>query len=204
VQPLSILQSSCDYSSERFLDLKLDQSELESVNFADCSFARCDFSGTRFINCRFIDCHFEDCDLSLARLPNSVFSTVTFHGSRLLGIDWTEANWTASRLGKPLSFDNCNLSHSTFIGLSLPGLRLAACQARDVDFRESDLSRAELSDTDFIESIFLATNLSGANLSSARNYAITPEENKLAGTRFSLPEAISLLHNMNIRLDEGV
>jgi hypothetical protein len=36
----------------------------------------------------------------------------------------------------------------------------------------------------------------------ARNYHINPETNTLSDARFSLPEAMSLLYAMDIRLDQ--
>jgi fluoroquinolone resistance protein len=42
--------------------------------------------------------------------------------------------------------------------------------------------------------------LSGADLSQARNYMIDPGLNELKKAKFSLPEAMALLYNMDITL----
>ena len=55
----------------------------------------------------------------------------------------------------------------------------------------------------FPEATYLNTNLSEANLSQARNYLIDPGLNELKKTKFSLPEAMSLLYNMDIILTDG-
>ncbi|MGB9301543.1 MAG: pentapeptide repeat-containing protein, partial [Anaerolineae bacterium] len=95
------------------------------------------------------------------------------------------------------------ISHSTFIGLSLQSVQIRDCVATDVDFREADLSQADFGSTDLSQSIFGNTNLSEADLSRARNYRIDPGQNVLKQARFSLPEAMSLLHSMDIVLVDG-
>jgi uncharacterized protein YjbI with pentapeptide repeats len=49
--------------------------------------------------------------------------------------------------------------------------------------------------------VFGNTDLSKANLSKAYNYHIDASQNKLKGTRFSLPEAMSLLYSLEIILE---
>ena len=95
------------------------------------------------------------------------------------------------------------MSHSTFIGLELSGIEITECVATDVDFREANLSEADFRGTDLSESLFINTNLRQADLREARNYRIAPGENDLTRARFSLPEAMSLLYNLDIDLSEG-
>jgi hypothetical protein len=75
--------------------------------------------------------------------------------------------------------------------------------ALDVDFREADLSQADFAGTDLTGSLFSNTNLTEADLSDARNYHIAPGQNVLTRAKFSLPEALSLLYNLDIALAEG-
>jgi fluoroquinolone resistance protein len=135
-------------------------------------------------------------------VTSSVFSGVRFESSRLIGIDWTQADWNAISLGDPLRFTNCVISHSTFIGIKLRKIMITDTTAKDVDFREVDLSRVDFCGTDLTDSIFADTNLAEADLSKARNYSISPEKNNLKGAKFSLPEALSLLFNLDIVLVE--
>jgi hypothetical protein len=51
--------------------------------------------------------------------------------------------------------------------------------------------------------LFINTDLRQADLSEARNYQIAPGKNDLRGARFFLPEAMSLLYNLDIDLSEG-
>jgi fluoroquinolone resistance protein len=90
------------------------------------------------------------------------------------------------------------------MGLKLGGIQIKDCIALDVDFRQADLSEADFAGTDLSQSLFGDTNLSQADLSRACNYDIDPGLNVLRQARFSLPEALSLLHSMDIVLVDDV
>lgn len=54
-----------------------------------------------------------------------------------------------------------------------------------------------------INSLFGNTNLIKADFTNSTNYTINLLENKIQGAKFSLPDAISLLHGMNIEINSG-
>jgi fluoroquinolone resistance protein len=56
--------------------------------------------------------------------------------------------------------------------------------------------------TDFSNSRFQHTNLTEADFTGATNYAIAASLNTLKKTKFSLPEAMSLLYSLDIILTE--
>jgi fluoroquinolone resistance protein len=118
----------------------------------------------------------------------------------MIGVNWTVADWAATFLGEPMAFNRCDISHSTFIGLSIREIKIIDCKAFNVDFREADLSLADFSGTDLTESIFMNSNLSEATFLRARNYDINPGKNNLTQAKFSLPEAISLLYSLEIEI----
>jgi fluoroquinolone resistance protein len=194
------IASNTRYNDQTFSDLSLTNSGLESSSFYECDFVDCSLAETVFHSCRFVDCNFEGCDLSLIQIPSSVFSGVSFVASRLIGIDWTQVDWSAISLGDPVKFNKCVINHSTFIGLKLPGIKITGTTAKNVDFREVDLSGADFTGTDLTDTLFTNTNLSGADLTKARNYAIAAGQNTIKGAKFSLPEALSLLFNLDIEL----
>jgi len=188
------------YAERTFDAADLAGSEIAAAEFRECRFVRCCFSESVFRSCVFDECVFVECDLSLVKLPHSVFSSTRFECSKIIGVNWTEARWPMSRLVVPVRFEKCVISHSTFLGLKLNGVRVTECTAKDVDFRETDLSKADFSGTDLTGAQFGGTNLTGANLESARNYTIGLAENTLKGARFSLPEAMSLLSGLDIEI----
>lgn len=171
-----------------------------SRQFYGCLFKNCDFTGAEFRGCRFTDCRFESCNLSLLRLPRTALSNVSFKNSKLTGVNWTEAAWPRVKLPGLLKFDNCVLADSVFLGLHLRETAIVNCRAVGADFREADLSKADLAGTDLAGALFGSTNLAGANLAGARNYAIRPADNVMKGARFSMPEAMALLHCLDIQI----
>lgn len=196
------LTSKTRYNDRAFSDLSQTKTRIESSSFYECNFDNCSFAETVFYNCRFVDCTFESCDLSLIQITSTVLSGVRFESSRLIGIDWTQADWNAISLGDPVRFTKCIISHSTFIGINLRKIKITDTTAKNVDFREVDLSCVDFAGTNLTDSMFANTNLSEADLTKARNYTIAPEKNNLKGARFSLPEAMSLLFNLDIVLVE--
>ncbi len=196
-------QGWSDATDTIFRQIEANGALIDGLVFADCLFDACSLVEATLRRCRFLNCTFRACDLSLARVDGSLFSGTRFDACRLIGVDWTAADWTSVRLGGPNAFHDCNLSHASFIGLSLPGLKLTGCRATDVDFRETDLAGADLTDSDLALTLFAGSNLAGADLRGAHDYHIVPGETIIRGARFSLPEALSLLTNLDIRLVEG-
>jgi fluoroquinolone resistance protein len=200
-QPLnSLIETQTEHNDQVFKNVRLERVELVSSEFHDCTFVRCSLVESVLRDCRFANCSFQACDLSLLQVPNSTFSATRFEDSKVIGVNWTRANWPEARLHRPLGFFKCAISHSTFIGLSLRQIQIQDCVAVDVDFREADLSQADLTSTDLSQSLFSNTNLTEADLSRAHNYRIDPTQNTLKGAKFSLPEAISLLYGLDIIL----
>jgi uncharacterized protein YjbI with pentapeptide repeats len=120
----------------------------------------------------------------------------------LIGINWTDTAWEKGVFLKPADFIHCALNHSSFLGLNLRKVGLTRCTAQDVDFAEANLTAADCSYTDFQDSRFLHTDLSEADFTGATNYAISPNQNTLKKTKFSLPEAMALLYGLDIVLTE--
>ncbi len=199
----ALISSETRYTGQVFKELHLDGIRIISSEFLDCVFSDCSFVESVFRKCRFVNSAFQGCDLSLAKVPESIYSATRFENSKIIGVNWALADWPISGLGVPISFLKSAISHCTFIGLNLKGIQVVDCVAVDVDFREADLSQADFAGTDLSESLFANTDLSAADLSRARNYLIDPGQNVLTGARFSMPEALSLLYNMDIILTDG-
>jgi fluoroquinolone resistance protein len=199
---ISAISSKAHCVEQVFKDVRLEHDELHSSEFHDCVFFRGSFVEAVFRRCRFVDCAFRECDLSLIQVPGSRFTATRFEDCKVVGVNWAEADWPKAALANPIGFFKSAISHSTFIGLRLRGIQIVDCAAMDVDFREADLHQADFGGTDLAQSLFGSTDLSAADLSRARNYQIDPSQNVLRKARFSLPEAMSLLHSMDIVLVE--
>ena len=198
-----LISSEKRFNDQEFKDLDLDATEIISSEFIDCEFINCSFVESVIKKCRFVNCDFKQCDLSLCKLNESISINTCFTKSKLIGVNWSQADWPTLDLGKPINMYKSALNHCTFIGLNLNGIHVLDCQAINVDFREADLSQADFSGSDLSDSLFIHTNLSEVDLSQARNYVIDPGLNQLKKAKFSLPEAMSLLYNMDIILTDG-
>lgn len=196
------LPDAQEVEGKSFSGLDLHGQEIGFKEFYNCVFRKCSFLETTFRSCRFVDCEFRECNLGLCRVKDCSFSNTRFQDSQVIGVDWTEASWPKRGFLRTVDFQSCALNHSTFIGLGLRGIELTRCFARDVDFTETDLSRANLSHTDLSQSRFLHTDLTEADLTGATNYSIAPTRNVLKKTKFSLPEAVSLLYGLDIILTD--
>jgi len=189
------------FEDERFRGLSLVETTVEESTFDGCSFSDVAFVECALTSCRFIDCTFLRCDFSMTSVEGSRFSGASFQESRFMALDWTKAQWKAGFVA-PLSFERCMLKHVTFLGLEMEAWRFIDSEVIDVDFREGCLRRADFSGTDLRESLFHHTDLREADFSKARNYRIAASENDVAGARFSLPEAMSLLYDLEIILTD--
>jgi len=94
------------------------------------------------------------------------------------------------------------MNFSSFLGLNLEKVILNHCILHEVSFEDANLSFTDCRGSDFENSRFAHTNLTSADFRGAINYQIDPILNTLKKTKFSLPEAMSLLYNLNIILDD--
>ena len=190
------------YCDQTFEAITLEGGAMEFKDFEECTFRACVFRETRLRGCRFLNCTFQACNLNLIGVKDSTFVNTAFQDSTLRGVNWTEAAWAKRGLFNTLRFVQCVIDHSTFSGLALKQIQLVQCLARNVDFTDADLTQANCTGTDFAQSRFFHTNLTKADFSGASNYAIAANLNTLKKTKFTLPEAVALLYNLDIILSE--
>lgn len=190
-----------EYANQRFRSLSFQGKLISDKAFYDCVFEECSLKEAVLRSCQFVECVFRRCDLSLVDVMGSSFRDTRFEESQVMGVDWTKANWGEAGLLNAIHFTRCAISYTTFFGLTLRGIMIVDCMAKDADFAEADLTLATCTGTDFSESRFFHTILEEADFTDATNYAINAAVNTLRRTRFSLPEAMSLLHSLDIILE---
>ena len=197
---MKIIESQQQYFEESFKSLDLPDLVCIGTEFEECSFIDCSFTSATFENCNFINCSFTRCQLSLIRVPYTRFFAISFVECKVLGVDWTRANWSAYHKDFEISFRQSILNDSSFFGLTLQALVLDECKVHDVDFREGDFSHAVMTCSDFTHSLFMRTNLQSANFAEATQYSINILENQVQGAKFSKHEAVYLLEGLGIEL----
>lgn len=191
-----------EYTAQEFRGEVCKNAQVKFKEFDACIFVKCSFSETAFNDCKFRDCVFKGCDLNLIGVKGCAFENTRFEDSQLIGVNWTDTTWAKNKFLKPVDFLGCLLNLSTFMNLNLKKIKLTKCVARDVDFTEANMTQANCTATDFSNSRFMRTNLTEADFTGATNYSITANLNTLKKTKFSLPEAMSLLYSLDIVLVE--
>ena len=182
-----------DYWEEEFTQYK--DKTLDGIYFDNCTFIKCDFNKSIFYSCKFTECTFINCDLSLASLKSCTFNDVTFENSKLLGLSWSSCEEPFD-----VTFDSCNLSQNSFHLLDLRQMKFKNSLIRDTGFEECNLERASFENCNLEQTVFIKNSLKKANFETSRNYLIDPSQNDLEKAQFSLPEALSFLSLLPIKL----
>lgn len=194
------IENNNEYFSITFEGIDAADTSFTDVIFENCTFQQCNFSGTRFYKCKFVECVISASNLSNIKVDYSKFFDTQFKESKLVGVDWTKADWPRFNSTAPISFKECIINDSSFFGLTLNELVMEHCKAHDTDFRSGSFTKAKFSYTDFTNSLFMKTNLREADFSEAENYDIDIFNNDIKAARFSRHEAIRLLNGLDIEL----
>src|SRR3990172_12353042 len=184
------------YYQEKLVKLSYTAEKFQSKVFEECEFSNCTFIDCKFEKCKFLNCKFSEYNLSAIVPMNCQFIEVEFSRCKVIGADWTKAQKIQG-----LNFLECQLNYSNFKLLKLPKIKMVRCEAKEIDFIETDLSEGDFRNTDFEKSTFFKTNLTNADFTGAVNYFIDTKTNVLKKTRFSLPEALSLLDSLDIIIE---
>jgi uncharacterized protein YjbI with pentapeptide repeats len=134
------------------------------------------------------------------KLTDTKINAVEFSSCKMIGIDWTMANWESLLSLEPLHFRDCLLGDSNFFGLTLNGVVMSECRITEADFRNAKLEKADFRGSDLKGTLFGNTHLEYANFTDASNTTIDLRTNHLKGAIFSQYEALQLLELMGIVL----
>jgi fluoroquinolone resistance protein len=181
---------------ELFVGISIDNETFEGIEFEECEFNKCSFVNCVFDASKFLDCKFVECRLSADKVPHCRFIEVKFSTSQVIGLDWTKADALEG-----LEFTECKVNYSNFRLLAPPRIKMIKCEAKEADFTEANLSGGTFTGTDFENSRFFKTNLMDADFKGAKNYFIDARVNTLKKTKFSMPEALSLLNGLDIIIE---
>jgi fluoroquinolone resistance protein len=170
--------------------------EQSGLDITQCSFSSCDLSEVHFTG--ILDsCVFTECNLSLTSFQDAKLQGVSFVNCKLEGVDFTKVN----TLGLTLSFAGCLIRSCNF-----SFVELNKTSFKDSELADTDLIGCSLKQSSFVNAVFRnvtfhATNLEKADFTGASGYAINPLTNQIKGAKFSLPDAVSLLECMGVKLN---
>lgn len=190
------LDSSMAATKETFTDVTLDHASIARSSFSDCTFEKCRLVDVDLTAVDFSDCVFNHCELSLPKLINTGFHGVQFVDCKFVGADFTKI----SQQFLDLSFTNCLIDMCNFSALKLKKTPFLRCVLRETRFVEAQLPETNFEGSDLEGAVFHGCNLEKANFYQAKNYVIDPRTNKIQGAIFSLPEAISLIEGLGVKL----
>jgi uncharacterized protein YjbI with pentapeptide repeats len=173
---------------------KFDISQGLHHEFTNCTFRGCDFSNESFGQAELTDCTFVSCNLSMVTFGNTVLNNVKFNDCKVMGVDFSKC----SKFLFSVSFEKCVLNYSVFLKNDLKNTIFKRCILQETSFIETNLNSAKFLDCDLTRATFDRANLEKADLSTSRNYIINPEINKLKKTKFSMPDVLGLLSNLDI------
>ena len=180
------------YKSIDFAENKIREQEFENCTFENCHFVKADLTAVAFVDCKFLNC-----DFVVPNMTNTGIKTSFFEGCKFMGVDFSDCS---NFLFSP-SFKDCMISSCNFEGNKMPKTEFYSCKIRETTFAYCDLTESCFDNTEFQESTFQDCQLQKSDFTDALGYAINPFANKLKGARFSLPEAQSFLHFLDIEVE---
>ena len=119
-----------------------------------------------------------------------------FLNSKILGVDFGDCHDFLLEM----YFENCDLTLSSFYGLTLKNRRFVSCKLQEVDFTNADLSASVFDNCDLHKALFENTNLEKADFRTARHYSIDPELNRIKKAKFSIPDVVGLLDRYDLSI----
>jgi uncharacterized protein YjbI with pentapeptide repeats len=184
-----------EYENELLGKDLLWPAELEGIDFTDCEFIGCELRSLRLRRCRFFDCRFERVDASGADLTDSMLRGVTFHDSKLLGI-----NWTILQSLSATSWERSNLDGGCFQSLALEQSEWLECSAREVDFSECRLKKARFIGSQLDGANFNGADLSFADFTRATGVSLHPQHLRLKGTLIEMDALLRLAADLGLKV----
>ncbi len=167
------------------------------TDFDEHTFINCDFSSASLETSSFNDCIFRHCVFSLTRIADCSLRGVRFDNCKLVGVDF----WKANRLALDISFKDCKIATCDFSKLPMKKATFADCEVTDCTFDSTDLREADFGGSSLSGTSFINCNLEEADFSHARGYGINPTSNKMKGSKFALPDAVTLLLSFGVKID---
>lgn len=189
------------YENEHFEGLHLSQEKFSSLNFTDCSFEDCVFEDCTLKDCSLNDCSFEGCRVVNPISQGTQVKYLSFSKCHLLGVQWQDF-LSAGLIAAPLHrLKNSSLRYHSFIDMNLKRFSFAGNLIADSLFENCQLAESSFKQCNLQNTRFIACDLKKADFRQALGYQVDIFQSKLKGAKFSLPEAVSLLKDLEIALE---
>ncbi len=164
------------------------------ATIVDCIFENCNFTSVNFQQAKLTDCTFRSCNLSLINLDGCYLQDVTFDECKLTGTDF----FKCEKIFFSITLKNSYLQYCNFSRLPMSKISFIESKLLECRFNETILIEANFTGCDLTETTFHRCDLTRADFTGAVNYSIDIRTNAVKLAKFSLPEAVRLLHGFDI------
>jgi uncharacterized protein YjbI with pentapeptide repeats len=183
-----------EYEQTSFEKIRAQGLSLTDKTFSSCVFTGCDLSGCDFSSSLLENCEFIECNLSSVVLNSTRMPKVSFTGSKIMGVNFTNAEPFAMTL----SFTGCAIDSCNFCDMKLKKTVFSGCELIATDFLRADLTEADFSGSSFRDIGFENTTLAKSDFTDAHGYVINPMSNNVRKAKFSFSDAVIMLEQMGI------
>jgi fluoroquinolone resistance protein len=172
------------FEDESFEGIDVAGVDLGGKEFFRCTFRNGRLQETRWPGARLEDCLFQTCDLTGAQPKKLALRGVKFQGSKLMGIDWTEAGANPT-----VEFSDCSLRYCSFVGNNLRATPFRRCAMAEAAFSDVSLVKAIFDECDLAGARFEGCDLAGADFTRSQGVFFEPTKNRVKGARIPLETA---------------
>lgn len=183
-----------EYFEEEFEGEIFEGQVIGKLVYEECHFKNCQFVGVTFQETILRDCTFQDCVWGLVKLNATRMQGVDFVDCKIMGTSFSEIH----KMAPSITFSNSKVEMCNFESLDLQDFKMEGCKATDCIFWSCGLIEANFSNTILTGVQFERCNLSKADFRGAREYRFNPQDNQVKGAKFSQPDVLGLLHNLQI------
>lgn len=189
------------YEEIKFKEKSFTEETVEDCEFVECEFETCTFEACTVIRCRFIDCKFHNCSIISPHTKHSEIKRGEFIDCNLIGVHWNEL-LPAGKISEPIrKLENCCLKYNSFVDMSLRSFDFSGNIIQESIFEECNLMESKFTDCRLEAAQISNCDIRGTDFRGAVGYQIDMTTNRMKDARFSFPEAVSLLHQLGIKID---
>lgn len=189
------------YEYRNFENIKMENERIEDYEFYDCSFRNCTFGECMLKRCSFIECKFYNCSIISLQAEFSQIKYTEFEKCNLIGISW-HALLPAGNIAEPISrLKECILKYASFIDMNFRKFNFSFNTIQDSAFDECNLMESSFKGCRLEATQFSRCDIRKADFREATGYQISITTNKMKEAKFSFPEVIGLLGELNIKVE---
>ena len=185
---------------ERFERLTFTEETFYDCDFSDCVFADCTFDSCKLDHSVFTECQFLRCTITNLKTTMSRAKFTDFEDCTLTNIDWMSLQGDGAFADPIESLKGCTLKYNTFTEMNLTKFKFGGNVILRSMFAKCNLVSADFEKCDLLDTEFYQCDLRKASFRDASGYKVDIFGSKLKDAKFSLPEAVNLLNDLQIKL----